>query len=492
VSAGQLTITATKMDAAHVASCGQNRTTYSSGLITTQPSPAPLNPIARPGFTQTYGYFEMDAALPTTSGTWPAFWLLPVTNTGKYGNSGNLSEIDVVEVMNGKVFLNSNGQYGFDNTGVVKSTLHNFTYDANGNVVLNPATPANIANGTANTPVKASTGGKINVPELGYSSAPLIYVTPDTITPAPTVTPTMHTYGVLWDTQNLVFFFDRKEIFRTPNVGGKINDPHYMIANLAVAGGPLTAALGTNGQPLLDKKGRVIYVSSNMAAGDPALGQYPAKMTINYIKAWQIQPTDGTSVPAPVAVVAPTPAPVVASTPAPASAPVVSTPAPAATVASTPALAPAPKPDAQVVQATAQIQSIIDDMKTVYGGKKLPYSTYNADITPLVMKTGVIPTEMLKGSYTANNPWGKKTIVMVGGGKGYTGSNYIISYYMSDPNECKSLAEQLVLLSGHEKPTWVMFEGNPSKEVTSLTPDQINALPLKTCTNVLSFFDTSK
>jgi beta-glucanase (GH16 family) len=69
---------------------------YTSGLITTQPS-----------FRQTYGYFEMRAALPRGKGLWPAFWLLPADLSWP-------PEIDVMESIGDptKVYVTAHSKAG--------------------------------------------------------------------------------------------------------------------------------------------------------------------------------------------------------------------------------------------------------------------------------------------------------------------------------------------------------------------------------------------
>lgn len=47
-------------------------------------------------FSQTYGYFEMEAKLPVGKGTWPAFWLFNYIN-------GQKPEIDILEAYGGGV-----------------------------------------------------------------------------------------------------------------------------------------------------------------------------------------------------------------------------------------------------------------------------------------------------------------------------------------------------------------------------------------------------
>ncbi|QUD89887.1 Ig-like domain-containing protein [Phenylobacterium montanum] len=82
ISNGVLTITASKTPTQDLAAL--NNFKYTSGLLTTAKS-----------FSQTYGYFEMKAELPSQQGAWPAFWLLPTDGSWP-------PELDVMEQIGGK------------------------------------------------------------------------------------------------------------------------------------------------------------------------------------------------------------------------------------------------------------------------------------------------------------------------------------------------------------------------------------------------------
>ncbi|HEY3695994.1 glycoside hydrolase family 16 protein [Phenylobacterium sp.] len=64
---------------------------WSSGLISSRDRDGPEGR----GFVQQYGYFEIDAKLPSGMGVWPAFWLIGVDK------SESSAEIDVMEYYGG-------------------------------------------------------------------------------------------------------------------------------------------------------------------------------------------------------------------------------------------------------------------------------------------------------------------------------------------------------------------------------------------------------
>jgi len=135
---------------------------YTSGLINTYGT-----------FSQTYGYFEISAKVPSGQGLWPAFWLLP--------QSGNWPpEIDVLELL------------GHDPSTYYVSA--HWT-DADGNHAYDT--------------LAHSAGVDLS---LGF-----------------------HAYGTMWTAQTITFYLDGEEICSIQTPTG-MNEPMYLLAGLAVGG----------------------------------------------------------------------------------------------------------------------------------------------------------------------------------------------------------------------------------------------------------------
>ena len=140
---------------------------YFSGLLTTRQS-----------FSQQYGYFEIRARFPATSGAWPAFWLLRANGVWP-------PELDVFEYLgrDPNVFW-----AGFHTT----------------------------APGYATTPVTQ---------RVSIAGAPEQF----------------HTYGLLWDRDAVVWYLDGVEVRRIPTPGD-MHAPMYLLVNLAIGGGGWSGA----------------------------------------------------------------------------------------------------------------------------------------------------------------------------------------------------------------------------------------------------------
>lgn len=122
-------------------------------------------------FNQTFGYFEARMLVPFGQGFWPAFWLLPQSMAWP-------PEIDVMEVL------------GKDTTKLY-TTVH-----------------------TQQTGVHTSDGKEITVPDMSAG---------------------FHLYGVDWEPDFTVFYFDRQEVFRSPTPAD-MKVPMYMLLDFGVGG----------------------------------------------------------------------------------------------------------------------------------------------------------------------------------------------------------------------------------------------------------------
>lgn len=140
---GHLVITAQPVPSSDAAYVGSHA--FSSGMISTQNS-----------FTQTYGYFQMTATLPSTPGAWPAFWMLPSNPHGLN------TELDVLEGLgqdtdqahwaihspnasatNG-AWANTSDLTVGEHTFAVEWTPYDLTFFVDGKEVAQEATPADM------------------------------------------------------------------------------------------------------------------------------------------------------------------------------------------------------------------------------------------------------------------------------------------------------------------------------------------------------------
>lgn len=134
------------------------------------------------GFSTAYGYFEARAKLPAGDGLWPAFWL---GTAAKQGDKSPSVEVDVIE------------HYG-RNPRKFHSTVHIWRKDPPG--ALRPAQ------------------------------------TNPTVVPSGSLSNDFRLYGVDVRRETIVFYLDRKEIWRV-ETPPELDKPLFPLINLALGGG---------------------------------------------------------------------------------------------------------------------------------------------------------------------------------------------------------------------------------------------------------------
>ncbi|MCY1641035.1 glycoside hydrolase family 16 protein [Methylorubrum sp. SL192] len=128
-------------------------------------------------FSQLFGYFEVKAKIPSGKGMWPAFWLMPVK--GQWPANG---ELDVFE--------------GLGQANEIHTTVH-----------------------SAPDGKHVQTGKKVVLPfDVGGPGSD------------------WHTYGAAWTAKEIVWYVDRKEVFRTTTPSDMKQVPMYLLLNLAIGG----------------------------------------------------------------------------------------------------------------------------------------------------------------------------------------------------------------------------------------------------------------
>ena len=151
-------------------------------------------------YTQTYGYFEIEAKLPIGAGTWPAFWLFNHIGARR-------PEIDIMEAYAGGA-----DPWGSTVNGQRHPTQYGVTIWREGSVDLG-----------------RDQIGMAKIPTADLSAA-------------------FHKYALKWEPNGFTAYFDGQQVY---TVGGSMPDPMYLMLDLwfgGTSGTPSTTNTGMQGK----------------------------------------------------------------------------------------------------------------------------------------------------------------------------------------------------------------------------------------------------
>lgn len=183
------------------------------------------------GFALANGYYECCMWIPKAGGTWPAFWL-ETLNTWTRSRTTNAVEIDVAELYGDQTFKDP-AHTGF--TSVCHQVVHEWT----------PTGGQPYSAGQATTVLDPATGVSVD-----FASG-------------------WHTFGCQISGSTIIFSIDGAQTFITPMPASGVNQPFYLMIDLAMGGG----------WPINDLPG----VSAN---ANPPGRNYPQELAIAWVRAY--------------------------------------------------------------------------------------------------------------------------------------------------------------------------------------------------------------
>lgn len=200
-------------------SCNSGPFTFTSARIHTRV--APNSNLPRHGWL--FGRIEIRARLPYGTGTWPAFWMLPMQDT--YGSWPRSGEIDIMEA--------ANLHHPHQSSDYIQSNIHLCDayqyYHADSNPPLQAQTNCTAMN--------------ISPDSFHKASFPMpLYFMQNSTGWQPDLVSQFHTYAMEWSDWDMRFFVDNQligQVLHGEDGHNRAPFRHgfYLIMNLAIGGG---------------------------------------------------------------------------------------------------------------------------------------------------------------------------------------------------------------------------------------------------------------